>query len=294
MSLYVREQAVELERPVFVLALDGWIDAGSATARARGSLLRQLNTTRIGSFDADALIDYRARRPTMVLTDGVIEALRWPTIELRYGVDRAGNDIVLVVGPEPDTAWQAFSAEVVALAQGYEARLVVGLGAFPAAVPHTRPVKLSSTAATRALADQVGFTRGSSEVPCGIQAAIEAGCQGVGLPAVGIWARVPHYLSTSPYPAAAAALLDRLAAVADLTLRSTRLWREATAANARIDSLIDQSPEHRALVAQLEQQADAEEATPLGSAGFPAPPLTGDEMTRGIQDIEEFLRDQRD
>lgn len=211
MTLYIREEHHDLERPVFVLALDGWVDAGSGTAQARAALLDQIETHRIGSFEADTLIDYRARRPTMILTDGVIESMKWPSIEVRYGVDRGGNDVVFVIGPEPDTSWQAFCAEVVALAQGYDARMVVGLGAFPAPVPHTRPIKLASTAATQELAQVIGFVPGTMEVPCGIHAAIEAGCQSVGLPAIGIWARVPHYLAASSYPAAAAALVDGLA-----------------------------------------------------------------------------------
>jgi predicted ATP-grasp superfamily ATP-dependent carboligase len=287
-ALYVREEHIELDHPVFVLALDGWVDAGSGTAMARDALLEQLDTQRIGSFDADALIDYRARRPTMQLADGVIQSLKWPAIEVRYGVDRAGNDVVLIHGPEPDTAWQAFCAEVVALAQGYEARIVVGLGSFPAAVPHTRPTKLASTAATRALAEQIGYVRGAMEVPCGIHAAIEAGCQSVGMPALGVWARVPHYLAASAYPAAAAALVDGLASVAGLTLNSTDLHSEAAAAKLRIDSLVAESAEHRALVAQLEQQADADD----DSVG-PAPLATDPEaLEQGLSAIEEFLRDQ--
>ncbi len=289
MTLYVREEDYELERPTFVLALDGWVDAGSGTAQARAALLDQMDTQRIGSFDADALIDYRARRPTMTLTDGVIESLQWPTIEVRYGVDRGGNDVVFIVGPEPDTGWQTFCAEIVALAQGYDARMVVGLGAFPAPVPHTRPIKLASTAATRELAEVIGFVPGSMEVPCGIHAAIEAGCQAVGMPAIGVWARVPHYLAASSYPAAGAALIDGLAEVASLSLHSGELHAEAAGAKIRIDALVAESEEHQLLVRTLEAQYDAEvEVAPTVGATDP------DALERGLSDIEDFLRDQRD
>lgn len=289
MTLFIREETYELESPVIVLAMDGWVDAGSGTAQARAALLAQIDTHRIGSFDADALIDYRARRPTMILEDGVIQSIRWPTIEVRYGVDRGGNDVVIIIGPEPDTAWQAFCAEIVALAQGHSARMVVGLGSFPAPVPHTRPTKLASTASTQALAQEVGFVPGSMEVPCGIHAAIEAGCQAVGMPAVGVWARVPHYLAASSYPAAAAALVDGLAKVAGLSLQSSDLHAEATAAHMRIDGLVAESEEHRLLVRQLEAQYDSDEepVTPLGATD-------PDALERGLSDIEDFLRDQQD
>ncbi|HVT77138.1 MAG TPA: PAC2 family protein [Acidimicrobiales bacterium] len=288
MALYVPEEHVELERPVFVLALDGWVDAGSGTAMARDSLLEQMDTHRIGSFDADALIDYRARRPTMLLSDGVIQSVKWPTIEVRYGVDRGGNDVVVIHGPEPDAAWRAFCAEVVALAQGYEARMVVGLGSFPAPVPHTRPTRLASTAATRALAEQIGYVKGAIEVPCGIHAAIEASCQAAGMPALGVWARVPHYLAASAYPAAAAALIDGLAGVAGLTLQSADLHSEAAAAKLRIDSLVAESAEHRALVAQLEEAVDADDDS-VGPTPIATDPAA---LEEGLSAIEEFLRDQ--
>lgn len=289
MALFVPEEHVEMEAPVFVLALDGWVDAGSGTALARAALLEQLDTHRIGSFSADALIDYRARRPTMVLSDGVIQSLRWPTIEALHGVDGAGNDVVIIHGPEPDAAWQAFCGEVVGLAQEYGARIVVGLGSFPAPVPHTRPVRLASTAATRALAEQVGYVKGMMEVPCGIHAAIEAGCQAAEVPAVGVWARVPHYLAASAYPAAGAALVDGLATVADLTLDSTELRAQAAAAKLRIDGLVAESAEHRELVRQLEIQADSEDDAT--TEAFPAT-TDPEALEEGLSAIEEFLRDQ--
>ena len=86
----------------------------------------------------------------------------------------------------------------------------MGLGAFPAPVPHTRPVRLASTATTQELAAQVGFVPGTIDVPAGIHAALERGFADAGIPAVGLWARVPHYVAAMPYPAASAALLDGL------------------------------------------------------------------------------------
>ena len=225
----------------------------------------------------------------MVLSDGVIQSIKWPSIEVRYGVDRGGNDVVFIIGPEPDTSWQAFCAEIVAMAQGHAARMVVGLGSFPEPVPHTRPTRLASTAATQALANEVGFVPGAMEVPCGIHAAIEASCQAVGMPAVGVWARVPHYLAAAAYPAAAAALVDGLAKVSGLTLQSADLHDEAAEARVRIDGLVAESEEHRLLVRQLEAQYDAEEEpeTPLGATD-------PDALERGLSDIESFLREQAD
>ena len=221
----------------------------------------------------------------MALVDGVIDGLRWPEIELRAGTDRGGRDVLLLVGPEPDMRWKAFADEIVTLAQRFGVRLVVGLGAFPAPVPHTRAVRLASTASDAELAAKVGFVAGSLEVPCGIQGVLERACGDAGIPAVGLWARVPHYLAATPYPAAAAALIDGLSTVAGLTLHSGDLHAEAAAARSRIDDLVSNSDEHRALISQLEVQVDSEE--PTLAVTLPS----GDELAA---ELERFLREQPD
>jgi predicted ATP-grasp superfamily ATP-dependent carboligase len=277
------ERDISPDAPAMVVFLEGWIDAGGAGALARAALVDQIPNQRFASFDGDALIDYRARRPTMALVDGVIDEVRWPEIELRAGVDRAGHDVLLLVGPEPDMRWHAFAAEIVTLAQRYGVRMVVGLGAFPAPVPHTRAVRLASTASSVELAAQVGFVGGTLEVPSGIQGVLERAAGDAGIAAVGLWARVPHYLAATPYPAAAAALIDGLASTAGLTLHSGDLHAEAAAARSRIDDLVANSAEHRSLIGQLEAQVDAEE--PTLAVTLPS----GDELAA---ELERFLREQ--
>ena len=56
----------------------------------------------------------------------------------------------------------------------------------------------------------------SVEVPSGIAGALEVALAEAGIPAVGLWARVPHYAAAMPYPAAAAALLEGLSRMAGI------------------------------------------------------------------------------
>ncbi len=105
--------------------------------------------------------------------------------------------------------------------------MIVGLGAYPAPVPHTRMTRVVSTTGSRELADRAGFVTGRVDVPAGVQAAIEEHANSLGLPALGLWAQVPHYASAMPYPAAGAALLDALGPVADLHFDSGALVDDA-------------------------------------------------------------------
>jgi hypothetical protein len=281
-SLYELLERPDLDAPVLVQVLEGWIDAGLGAASAMEHLLESTESFVVASFDTDSLLDHRARRPTMHLVDGVTGPLSWPTVELRAGTDRAGRDLLLLVGAEPDHLWRAFSAAVGDLALDLGARMVVGLGAYPAAVPHTRPTRLACTASTAELAESVGFVRGTIDVPAGVQAAIERRCAELGLPSVGLWAQVPHYASAMPFPAAGEALIRGLHEVAGLSFDVAVLADEAEKVRARLSELVDQNVEHRQMVAQLEDVVDN-----LGGGDQAMP--TGEELA---EELQRFLREQ--
>jgi predicted ATP-grasp superfamily ATP-dependent carboligase len=140
-----------------------------------------------------------------------------------------------------------------------------------------------ATATERALADHVGFLPGRIDVPAGVHAAIERRCAEVGLPAVGLWAQVPHYASAMPYPAATLALIQTLERVGGLRFSLGELPEEATATRTRLDELVADSPDHLELVRQLELQLDAHDA----DDGIRS--VSGDELAA---ELERFLREQ--
>ena len=286
--LYDLHDQPALDDPVMVVVLEGWIDAGYAAATAAQTLLDGLDSFPLATFDSDALLDHRARRPIMHLVEGVNTGLSWPSLELRAGRDAEGNDVLLLAGSEPDHAWKAFSDAVMDLAQAFGTRLVVGLGAYPATVPHTRPVALSVTAATEDLAAASGLLRGTLDVPAGVQAVIERRCDEVGIPALGLWAKIPHYVSgePSPYHAGSLALLHQLERTAGLSLPTGTLEAEAATTRQRLDEAVAANPEHQAMLTALEERHD-EMVQAGGAADGPLP--SADELAA---EVEQFLRDQ--
>lgn len=278
----------DLDHPVLVMAMEGWIDAGLGGGTAMSALLSGMSSDVLATFDDDALIDHRARRPVMRIRNGVNTGLTWPQIVLRFGTHPSGRSVLTLSGPEPDLRWRQFTAEVVAMALRLGVELVVGLGAFPAPVPHTRAVRLAATATTSELAEQVGYLAATIDVPAGIQGSLERGFADAGIPAVGIWARVPHYVAALPYPAASAALLEQLAHVAGLTVDTSPLQQAATVTFDHIQELIANSEEHTAMVRQLEAQHDQESegGTPFDPGNLPS----GEEIA---EELQRFLRGEQ-
>lgn len=274
-----------LSAPVLVVAMEGWLDAGLGAANAMELLAEHPPATSVVTFDADHFLDLRARRPVARIVDGVTTELQWPRTQLRHGHDQAGADMLFLMGPEPDYHWHEFVDAVVQLAMRYGVRLVVGLGAFPAPAPHTRPVRLAATAppASAELVTQVGVVQGEIEVPAGVLSALELGLGEAAIPTVSLWARVPHYVSAMPFPMASAALVDGLAAVSGLVVDATILRAAGDRARSQVDELIAGNPEHVAMVAKLEEAIDASEGNPLGLEEVPS----ADELAA---ELERYLR----
>jgi len=280
-ALYAMVERPDLESPVLIMVLKGWIDAGLGADGAAEVLASNLDRHTVARFDADALLDWRARRPVMRLEDGVNTQIIWEETELSWARDSGGNDVLLLLGNEPDHAWLAFSEQVVDLALELGTRLVIGLGAYPTPVPHTRPPLIAASASSDDLAH--GLVRNSVEVPSGVQGLIERRAALRGLPALGLWAQVPHYVAAMPYPAASLALLQATNRTAGLSLPLADIEARAQASRSRIDDLIGQNAEHKAMLDQLEQQADEHATNTQLSV------TSGDELAA---ELERFLREQ--
>jgi PAC2 family len=284
-EIFEMHREPDVTDPVLVVCLEGWVDAGLGATTAIAALLGQGETEPVVTFNGEHFLDQRARRPVARIVNGVTTELTWPHTIVRQGQDESGRDMLFLVGPEPDFHWRAFTDAVVGLARAWQVRLVVGLGAFPAPAPHTRPVKLAATApeASAHLIELVGIVQGELEVPAGVSAALEMAFGAAGIPVVSLWARVPHYVAGMPFPEASAALMEGLASVAALSLDSSALRRAGDSSRRQVDQLIADNAEHQAMVRRLEESIDASEGNAMGVEAVPS----GDEIAA---ELERFLR----
>lgn len=281
-ELYELHDDPDLDDPILLVHLDGWIDAGLAGANAMGTILEDLETVTVASFDTDALLDHRSRRPTMTIDEGVVESITWPAIELRAGFDGDGNSALFLVGAEPDHHWRAFAGSVAHLCLHFGVTEAFALGAYPAPVPHTRRGRLVATAVRTELARPIGIAPGRIDVPGGIDAALQQACVANGVSMTGLWAQVPHYAAGMPWPEGALALVEGLRTIAGLRFGTGSLADDAAATRQRLDELIAGNAEHEAMVRQLESLVDAE-------TGLSDTLPLGDDI---VAELERFLREQ--
>ena len=260
--------------PVLVAAFDGWVDAGSAATSALEQLLD--DAVDVATFDPDSLFDYRARRPTLQIIDGRLAELTWPELVLRR-VRFSERDLLVIAGPEPDDRWQAFAADMLDLARRLGVVEWISLGAIPAAVPHTRDVSILGTTSEegRLRGDIQPGPAGLLRVPAAAISVLEMAMAEGGIPAVGYFAQVPHYVS-GPYPAASLALVEALGRHLGVTLPTGDLADESRQLRTRLDTATALEETTRTYVERLESMVD-EQRLP-----------SGDDL---IGEIERFLRE---
>lgn len=283
-EIYELHECPDLGEPTLIVGLQGWVDSGLAAQTAVSTMLDSADTFVIATFDADALLDHRARRPTLRLVDGVSTEIVWPSIEIRAGFDSNGQSVLFLVGDEPDHQWRRFADAVLVIAEQLDVTHIVGFGAYPTALPHTRPASVIATSTQQKFLTQIGSIEGRIEVPAGVSSVIEFEAGQQGIDAFSLWAQVPHYASNLSFPAGSVALIEKLREHTGLEFPVGKLIEAAIEAKQHIDSLIENNPDHADIVRQLEEQFDAQQALMNRLA-----PEDGAEL---VAELEQFLREQ--
>ncbi|KJL31813.1 PAC2 family protein [Microbacterium azadirachtae] len=244
---------------IIVAAFDGWNDAGEA-ASAAAEQIDDGGFDVVHAADPELYFDYQWARPTLERDEEGTRSLRWPSARMlrpTAASDGAEPRLWLLTGTEPARAWQAFSAEFIDAALSEDITGFVTLGAMLSDVPHTRPISIFASSENAEVREALGIERSTYEGPIGILSALEHSAEQAGIPALSLWANVPHYVQTGgSSPKATLALLDRLHEVTGVDVPRGTLATEAAMWEATIDAAAAEDEEMAAYIAQLETKRD--------------------------------------
>ena len=274
-----------LTSPVVIAAFEGWNDAGEAASAAVAHLGAVWDATAIGEINPEDYYDFQVTRPVLEVTDGQTRQLSWPTTKLALvrsgGPAGLSRDIILVHGIEPNMRWRGFCKELVDAFTELGAELVILVGALLADSPHTRPVPVTVAASDDKLAAALQIEPVDYQGPTGIVGVLQDACTTGGLPAVSLWAAVPHYVAQPPSPKATLSLLRGVEDILDAPMPLGDLPDESRAWERGVDELAEQDSEVADYVRALEE---AKDATDL-------PEASGDAIAR---EFERYLRRRGD
>lgn len=278
-----------LNRPVLVLAFAGWNDAGNAATFAAKFVSQRLATHTFASFDPEIFYNFTEQRPQVRLRHGERE-ITWPTNEFAYARESGlVQDVIIGLGVEPHLHWRTYTDAILRVIRECNVELVVTLGALLADVAYSRPVRLTGTASDPALAQRLHLAVSKYEGPTGIVGVLHDHCRRQGLPAISIWANVPHYLAASPNVKAALALVRRVFTLLDYGADLSDLERAAGEFDARVAQVLAADPKVAEYVRQLEEREEDDDDTGEAPGNVDALP-SGEDLA---QELEQFLRDQR-
>jgi len=279
-----------LNRPILVLAFAGWNDAGGSATFATKFLSQRLGAHKFASLDPETFYNFVEQRPQVRVRHGEREIL-WPANEFSYVRD-AGlvQDVIIGMGVEPHLRWRAYVDSILQVVQQCQVELVVTLGALLADVAYSRPVRLTGSASDPALAQRLHLSTSRYEGPTGIISALNDACKRQGLPAISIWANVPHYIPASPNIKAALVLVRRVFTLLDFSADLSDLESAASDFDRRVANMLASDAKVAEYVRRLEERDDDddddEEEYPGNTDALPS----GEDLAR---ELEEFLREQR-
>jgi predicted ATP-grasp superfamily ATP-dependent carboligase len=274
----------ELRRPVLVAAFRGWNDGGQGATLGGSYLAKQWGAESFAEIDCESFYDFQAVRPNVSLEDGLTRRIEWPSNTFLHapipGLDRDG---VILLGVEPNLRWKTYTGLVLELVQDLHVELVVTLGSLLADVPHTRPAPVSAAASDETLVGELGVEPSRYEGPTGIVGILLDACRREGVPAVSLWAAVPHYVSLAPSPRAALALCRRLGELVGTDIDVSELEQAAEEYTEQVTEAVASDAETAAYVEELERRVDLMEA----AEELPSGESLAAELTRFLREREE-------
>lgn len=293
-DLFELNPAVEVPEGLpLVAGLTGFADAGAGVSQLGTYLLGTLDSEVVATFDADILLDYRARRPVIYFDQDHLADYQPATLKLYLAYDELRQPFLLLSGFEPDFRWEAFTEAVLGLIEQYRVRSVTWVHAIPMPVPHTRPIGVTVSGNRSELIETMSVWKPQTQVPGNALHLLEYRLQHLNHPTAGFVLLIPHYLADTEYPAAAIAGLDSISAATGLIFPSDRLRQEDRDFIANIDEQVAGNAELAKLVGTLEERHDTYmEGNPVAS---PLTDVDGEVPTADAiaAELERFLADRR-
>jgi proteasome assembly chaperone (PAC2) family protein len=283
---YVRWQdRPQLRRPVLIAAFEGWNDAADAASTAVRYLRDRWSARPFATIDHEDFYDFTATRPQVRLVNGLTRRIEWPETELSWAaLPGTSRDVVVLLGHEPQLKWRTFTEQIVAVATELNVELIVILGALLADVAHSRPVRVTGTAADAEHVRRLGLGRSTYEGPTGIVGVLHEALSKSHLPSASLWAAVPHYVAATPPPQAALALVERAIDLLSTTVDLEDLAIAAADYERQVSEVVAADDDVVAYVHRLESSTDDDDAVADMET------VSGDAL---VAELERYLREQR-
>lgn len=251
--------AVEAGLPLVTL-LTGFTDAGSTVQQLGEHIFSQLRWHKVAEFDADGILDYRARRPTIFFSKDHLESFETASLALYLVEDEAGTQFLVLQGFEPDFRWQAASEELSRLFLELEIQSYTWVHAIPFPISHNRDIGITVSGNRADMIDAYSEWRPETNVPGNFGHLLEMKSIELGIPTAGFVLLVPHYLADSEYPTAGIAGFELVSVATSLIFPTDPLREESRRFLAELNKQVSENADLARMIAAIEQSIGGDKA----------------------------------
>jgi hypothetical protein len=240
-----------------VAGLTGFADAGGVVTQVNRYVLNSLESERVGAFNNDLLMDYRARRPIFQFEEKALTSYEPPRLSLDLVRDELGSPFLFLSGYEPDFRWEQMSRTLLGLIGELEVSTSSWVHAIPMPVPHTRSLGVTVSGNREDITDALSVWRPTTGVPGTLMHLIEYRLQEQDHPTAGFVVLVPHYLADTEFPDAAVTALQSVTKATGLVFPTDALRESGREFLAGIAKQVGDNHELEKLVETLERRHDS-------------------------------------
>ena len=184
--------------------------------------------------------------------------IAWPSNEFRYGVNDEGLELITGLGVEPHTRWRRYGEAIVELAVDMGVQRCLILGAYLADVVYSQPVVVTGFASDPEMLERFQVTPTNYEGPTGIVGVLASQLQEEGVEVLTLWAGLPHYISATPNPRGALALVRKVSHYLEMPFDLKQLKEDALRFEEEISQVVAGDEELSQYVKELKRREFAQ------------------------------------
>jgi proteasome assembly chaperone (PAC2) family protein len=279
-------EKIELYKPYLVMGFYGWPNAGEVATNTLLYLIKNLPAkiyAEINPEDFYILTTSEYARPQGAIEKGMLVAFDPPKSVIYYWKNEKGNDILLLLGREPDIRWKRYADTILDSLSKFGLKKVFTIGGEYALIPHTRDPRISAVVNNEKLKEElkeldIDFADYSG--PTCIHTYLLLACKIRGIDCISLWGDAPNYIQMSN-PKVSYFMLKTLIRLLGIEVSLEDIKRERENFEQQISKAISQKPEAQEFLRKLEEAYDESRK---------ADDSNRREIEELIKGVEDFLR----
>ena len=270
-----------LSEPVAILAFEGWSDAGNTATGCIENISCTYDVEPFAELDSDSFYNYQMRRPIVEVKDFGEREFHWPQTSF-YSIEdfKLKKDLILVFGEEPSMRWKEYAKNIKDVLVELGVKRAITLGAFFGQVAHTLPVPIFGVSTDPTFHSRYNILNPNYSGPTGITSVVGQTLSESEIETTGLWAAVPHYLSSGGYPKGMSALMNKTSEILKIDIDDSGIQTEGQQFEVKINKAMENSQDLAEYVSRLEESEISLENS-----------FSEDTL---VQQIEDFLNEERE